>query len=121
MKPRLRYLGCVFVVALLTICSIRGAYAAEPDPDCVAVLTPEAGAVAARHRAGVPGALNRILIRSEPRYGPQGRWILLRLLDALEASPANDPADILGALCAIPNLPTAAPTFRTEFDKPKDI
>lgn len=116
----MRYIGVAFIVALLAIVSVK-ARAGEPDQTCMDVMAPEAGAVTLRHRAGVPDAINRWLIRSEPRYGEQGRWLLLRFLDALEQETGALPVDILGALCAIPNMPAAAPLYRSEFDKPKDI
>lgn len=123
MSPR-RYIGVAVLAAVLTLGFYNGARAGEPDPGCVQALTPEAGVVYARHRAGVPSALNRFLIRSEPRYGEQGRWVLLRFLDALEARDYPDKAAavaaFLGAACALPAIPAAAPVYRSEFDKPKD-
>lgn len=121
MTPGFKFLGIVFIAVLLAVAMVNGAHAGEPDAECMAVMGPEAAKVHLRHTSGVPSDVNRHLIRSDPHYAGQGRWVLLRFLDALETGTAVAPVDILGALCAIPNIPAAAPVYRNEFNPPRDI
>ena len=121
MTPYLRYAAAVLLALVLFIASIRGAHAAEPDPDCLSALGPYAAAVHQRHVRGVPPELNALLIRSDPDLAGQGRWALLQFLDVIAARPDIAPDDVITFLCSLSNIPTAAPTYRSEFDRPKDI
>lgn len=123
MRPYLRYAGVVFIAALLAFAFNKGAHGEErhPDPACMAALTVPATAVHVWATLGVPRAMSEHLIRSDPSFSGQDRWLLLELLDVLIARPDTNPAAVLSALCALPQIPTAAGTYRSEFDRPKDI
>lgn len=137
-RPIIRFAGAVLLAGIFAVAMVNGAKASNADIEaaakedgnaeavaCTLVMAPEFRTVAERHARGMEPALNRHLIRSEPTYGPAGRWLLLRYLDALVAGSQLGAQDAAWRLCGfittLPAPPAASEAHRPPFTKPQDI